>query len=120
MGEKPDLDLCPSCGSQFPAGMLCPRCSPPPDLEELLRRSQGIADEHDHAIEILAAVHARWYRAWTETGGFSQEQAFELVRIMVATAMGGLRALGLSLPQQRRRKYRTQGHNQVTGSRACT
>lgn len=123
MGERSDFDLCSQCGNQFPAGQVCSQCGaqgvPVPDLEELLRRSQGIVPEHDKAIEIMTAIHARWRKAWEDTGAFSSEEAFELVRILVATSAGGIRALGLSLPQQRRRRSRTQGNNLVRGCCPC-
>ena len=64
-----------------------------PDLEALLRLSQGITPDTDEAIEALAALHGRWYKAWVETGIFTEYQAFELVRILVAGATGSLRSL---------------------------
>ena len=67
----------------------------PPDLEEILRRSQGITPDTDQAVEFLAALHARWRRAWRDTGEFSDDESFELARILVAVSAGGLRQLGL-------------------------
>jgi hypothetical protein len=67
-----------------------------PDLEAILRSSQGISDGIDASITALAAVHARWRQAWTDTGTFTSEEAFELVRVLVARTAGGLGSLGLS------------------------
>ena len=64
-----------------------------PDLEAILRASQGITPDMDTSITALAAVHARWRTAWTDTGKFSDEEAFELVRILVAASSGGIRSL---------------------------
>lgn len=64
-----------------------------PDLEEILRLSQGIVPEHDRAIEALAAIHARWRRAWRDTDEFTDAETFELVRILVASSAGAIRAL---------------------------
>ena len=53
---------------------------------------QGFA-EHDQVIETMATIHARWRRAWRDTDEFSDEEAFELVRILVASSAGAIRAL---------------------------
>jgi hypothetical protein len=66
-----------------------------PDLEAILRASQGITADMDGAIRAMTAVHAQWRRAWTETGAFNDLEAFELVRIMVAASAGGVRCLNL-------------------------
>ena len=65
-----------------------------PDLEEILRASQGITPDMDGAITSLAAVHAQWRRAWADTGTFTDEETFELVRILVAASAGAIRSLG--------------------------
>lgn len=65
-----------------------------PDLEAILRASQGITDGMDTGITALAAVHALWRRAWRDTGAFTDEETFELVRILVAASSGGIRSLG--------------------------
>jgi hypothetical protein len=65
----------------------------PPDLEEILRRAQGITPDMDGAIRAMAAVHAQWRQAWRETGEFTDEEAFELVRLLVAASAGGIRSL---------------------------
>jgi|HubBroStandDraft_3_1064219.scaffolds.fasta_scaffold1624480_2 hypothetical protein len=64
-----------------------------PDLEAILRASQGITPDMDTAVDALAAVHARWRQAWAETGAFSPDETFELVRILVAASAGGIRSL---------------------------
>lgn len=94
MGKDPDLDLCSSCGNQFPAGQVCANCAPP-DLEAILRASQGITPDVDGAIRAMASVHARWREAWMETGRFTEQEAFELTRILVAASSGGVRCLNL-------------------------
>lgn len=95
MGKEPDLDLCSSCGNQFPAGQVCGNCGPP-DLEAILRASQGMGGpDVDSAIRAMASVHAQWRDAWTETGRFTELETFELVRIIVATSSGGCRCLNL-------------------------
>lgn len=68
----------------------------PPDLEAILHASLGIGDGADRAITALAAIHAQWRTAWRETGQFTDEETFELVRILVAASAGGLRSLALS------------------------
>lgn len=68
----------------------------PPDLEAILRQSLGIGEETDQAIAAMAVIHAQWRKAWRETGEFTDAEGFELIRVMVATATGGLRSLGLS------------------------
>jgi hypothetical protein len=65
-----------------------------PGLEEILRRSQGITPDVDGAITAMAQIHANWRQAWTDTGRFSDEESFELVRILVAASAGAIRALG--------------------------
>lgn len=101
MARNPDHDLCDTCGNQFPAGQSCSNCfpspeSPPPDLEEILRASQGLTPDIDAAIRSMAQIHADWRQAWEATGQFSPEESFELVRILVAASAGGIRSLGLS------------------------
>lgn len=98
MAENPDLDLCGTCGNQFPAGQVCAVCAEQagtlPGLEEILRRSQGITPDMDGAIQAMAQIHANWRQAWTDTRKFTDEETFELVRILVAASAGGIRALG--------------------------
>jgi hypothetical protein len=65
-----------------------------PDLEAILRISQGITPDMDTSITTLATVHARWRKAWSDTGAFSDEESFELVRVLVAASAGGVRSLG--------------------------
>jgi hypothetical protein len=65
-----------------------------PDLEAILAASQGIGPDTPGAISAMTTVHSMWRRAWAETGAFSDEESFELVRILVAASAGGLRALG--------------------------
>jgi hypothetical protein len=65
----------------------------PPDLEALYNLAKGIMPEHDQMIETMAAIHARWRKAWQDTDAFSDEEAFELVRILVASSAGAIRAL---------------------------
>jgi hypothetical protein len=67
--------------------------SEPPDLESLYRMAQGIMPEHDQMIETMAAIHARWRKAWRETGEFSDAESFELARIIVAGMTGAIRSL---------------------------
>lgn len=64
----------------------------PPDLEALYNMAKGIMPEHDQMIETMAAIHFRWRKAWEESG-FSDGEAFELVRILVASSAGAIRAL---------------------------
>ena len=66
----------------------------PPDLESIYRASQGITPDMDGAIRAMASVHAQWRAAWRETGEFSDEETFELVRLLVASSAGGIRSLG--------------------------
>lgn len=97
MSEQPaeqDPDTCSGCGGQLPAGRACAACAPP-DLEAILRASQGIGPDIDGAIRAMASVHAQWREAWLETGKFSEQEAFELVRILVASSAGGVRCLNL-------------------------
>lgn len=94
MPDNPDPDLCSACGNQFPAGQVCANCAPP-DLEAILRASQGIGPDVDGAIRAMASVHAQWRDAWIETGKFTELETFELVRILVATQAGGCRCLNL-------------------------
>jgi hypothetical protein len=106
MARNPEPDLCDTCGSQFPAGQSCANCfpspeNPPPDLEEILRASQGLTPDIDAAIRSMAQIHADWRQAWEATDQFSSEEAFELVRILVAASAGGIRSLGLSWAEQR-------------------
>ena len=98
--QPPDPDTCSSCGSQFPAGQVCANCfpaleNPPPDLESIFRASQGFGPDVDGAIRTMASIHAQWRAAWTETGKFSEQESFELVRIIVASSSGGVRCLNL-------------------------
>jgi hypothetical protein len=65
-----------------------------PDLETILRASQGISPDMGGAIQAMAQIHADWRQAWEATGRFSSEEAFELVRILVASSAGGIRSLG--------------------------
>lgn len=96
----PEL-TCPDCQAVFPAGSFCPACGPvplreftaPENLEEILRASQGITPDMGGAIRSMAQIHADWRDAWTATGRFSDEETFELVRIIVARSAGGLRSL---------------------------
>jgi hypothetical protein len=94
---------CSNCQATFPVGGFCPACGPvplheaaadSPDLEEILRASQGITPDTDGAMRAMATLHAMWRRAWRDTGEFTEEETFELVRIMVASASGGIRSLG--------------------------
>lgn len=95
MTQPPDPEFCAECGNQFPAGQVCANCAPqPPDLEDILRASQGIAPDFLSMAGQLATIHAEWRKAWEATGQFSSEEAFELVRILVASSAGGIRALG--------------------------
>ena len=96
MGGELEPGLCPNCGDRVPEGLDCGRCSPgrQPDLEAILRASQGIPGDLDGAIRAMASVHAQWKAAWTETG-FSEQEAFELVRVLVACSSGGGRCLNL-------------------------
>jgi hypothetical protein len=64
-----------------------------PDLEEILRISQGITPDMDAAVLAMAAIHAQWRKAWVETGGFTEQESFELVRILVASSAGAIRSL---------------------------
>ena len=66
-----------------------------PDLEAILRASQGITPDMASGISTLASVHAQWRQAWADTGRFTDEEAFELTRILVAASAGGVRSLGL-------------------------
>jgi hypothetical protein len=99
-GQAPEL-TCPNCQAVFPAGSFCPACGPvplreaaaPENLEEILRASQGITPDMSGAVRAMAETHAMWRQAWTDTGRFSDDEAFELVRIIVATSAGGLRSL---------------------------
>lgn len=102
MGDPPDLDLCSNCGNQFPSGHVCGQCggqgipaSEVPGLEAILRASQGITPDVEGAIRAIASVHAQWKAAWLETNQFSEQEIFELVRILVASQFGGVRCLNL-------------------------
>lgn len=100
MGDPPDLDLCSNCGNQFPAGQVCSQCGgqetqDSPDLEAIFRASQGLTPDMDGAIRAMASVHAQWREAWMETGKFTEQETFELVRILVASSAGGVRCLNL-------------------------
>lgn len=64
-----------------------------PDLETILRMSQGITPDFSGAIRSMAGIHAEWRQAWAETGQFSEAETFELVRILVATSAGGISSL---------------------------
>lgn len=64
-----------------------------PDLEAILRDIHGISPDMGDALRAMAQLHADWRQAWTDTGQFSAEEAFELVRLLVVTSAGGLRAL---------------------------
>ena len=99
--DPPDLDLCSNCGNQFPSGQLCDQCggqgipaAEVPGLEAILRASQGITPDVDGAIRAMASVHAQWKAAWLENG-FTEQETFELVRILVASSAGGVRCLNL-------------------------
>lgn len=59
----------------------------PPDLEQLLKMSQGLTGPAEQAIETMSAVHARWYRAWIEND-IPEHRAAELLRVMVAAGCG--------------------------------
>lgn len=99
MSEQPkDPDLCTECGNQFPAGQICANCAPeaPPDLEAILRASQGIGPDIPAAIRAQAAIHAEWRQAWMDTGKFDPQEAFELVAILVCVSAGGLGSMRLS------------------------
>jgi hypothetical protein len=90
-----DPDLCGQCGNQLPAGQLCGQCQTAPEsLEAILRASQGITPDMGGAVRATAQIHADWRDAWTATGRFSDEETFELVRIIVAASAGGIGALG--------------------------
>lgn len=86
---------------------------PPAALKQILDQIQGIDPGAEGMIAAMAEIHAKWFRAWTDTGAFDADHAFELVRILVATSAGGVRILGLSLPQQRQRRSRGQGGSHV-------
>ena len=97
MPEPPDMDLCSVCGNQFPRGQVCEQCaalSSAPDLESIFRASQGLPPDGESAIRALASTHAMLKSAWTEAG-FSDQEAFELVRVIVASSAGGIRCLNL-------------------------
>lgn len=64
-----------------------------PDLEAILRASQGIRPDFLALAGQMAQVHAEWRKAWMATGVFSDDEAFELVRILVASSAGGIRSL---------------------------
>lgn len=98
MSDQP-ADLCTNCGNKFPAGQVCSKCGTQgvpdaPGLEAILRASQGITPDIDSAIRAMASVHAQWKEAWLEAG-FSEQETFELVRIIVASSAGGARCLNL-------------------------
>lgn len=67
-----------------------------PDLEAILREAQGLTPDISAGIRGLAAIHAEWRQSWLDTGKFSEQESFELIRVLVATAAGGIRSLGLS------------------------
>lgn len=60
----------------------------PPDLEQILKMSQGIAGPMDQVIESMSAIHAQWYKSWVENG-IPEPQAAVLLRVMVAVNCGG-------------------------------
>ena len=62
-------------------------------LEQILQQLQGIDPGAPGMIASMASVHAMWMQAWLDTEKFTREEAFELVRILVATSTGGLRSL---------------------------
>jgi len=80
-----------------------------PGLEELLRASQGITPDMTGAISAMASVHAQWRQAWADTGKFTDEETFELVRLLVASSAGGIRSLGLSWLPEGRTSHRRPG-----------
>lgn len=64
-----------------------------PDLEQLLKISQGIAGPVDQAIGTMSAVHAQWYQAWIENG-IPEHQAGAMLRVMIAVNCGATLVLG--------------------------
>jgi hypothetical protein len=94
MSEQPPELTCAQCQTTFPFGTACPVCTDsaarPPDLEEILRASQGIGPDIPAAIRAQATIHAEWRQAWLDTGKFSEHESFELVAILVTVSAGGL------------------------------
>lgn len=70
-----------------------PGAEEPPDLEQLLKMSQGLTGPMDQVIKTMSAVHAQWYKAWIENG-IPEPQAGAMLRVMLAVNCGATLHLG--------------------------